>query len=369
MGKTYHAVGLMSGSSLDGLDVGYCRFEVSAPFQILSWQLLKADCLPFSPAWEKRLQETPLLGGAALAEASTAFGHYQGQLVNGFFEENNISPANIDLIASHGHTVFHEPSKGFTVQIGDGASLAALTGCTVVCDFRSSDIALGGQGAPLAPMADKMLYPGYDFYLNLGGIANLTCNAFGNFIAFDITGANQVLNALVNDIGLPFDENGGLATSGQLDERLFAQLNSFPFFKQPYPKSLSNQWVQGNPVKTCRESTGAIPDKLHTVCRHVAFQLEQTIKEVVEKEGFKKEKYRMLATGGGVFNGFLMKCIREECTQATVLVPEINMIKFKEACLMALLGVMRLEGVPNCMSSVTGAERDTIGGAVYHGQL
>jgi anhydro-N-acetylmuramic acid kinase len=251
------------------------------------------------------------------------------------------------------------------VQIGDGAALAAATGCTVVADFRAADIALGGQGAPLAPMADKMLFPGHDFYLNLGGIANITCNAQGRFVAFDITGANQVLNSLAQELGYGFDENGHLAAAGALDERLLVQLNSLPFLAQPYPKSLSNQWVQENPVKICQNSPAPVQGKLHTVCRHIAVQLKNSISQIIDKEALTNENYRLLATGGGVFNGFLMDCIKAEIGHVEVVIPAPEHVKFKEACLMALLGVMRLEGAPNCISSVTGASRDAVGGAVY----
>lgn len=369
MSKVYHAIGLMSGSSLDGLDVGYCRFEIGQPFQVLDWKLLKTDCLPFGPEWEKKLKGAAALSAPALAQLHTAFGHCLGQLLDDFFEKNGIQGTEIDLIASHGHTVFHEPAKGYTLQIGDGAALAAATGCKVVCDFRSSDVALGGQGAPLAPMADKMLFPGFDFYLNLGGIANITCNANGRFVAFDITGANQVLNALAQTLGYDFDENGHLASAGSLEETLFAQLNSLPFLALPYPKSLSNQWVQENPLKICQNSSANLHDKLYTTCRHVAFQLKNSIAQIIDREGIEKKNYSLLATGGGVFNGFLMECIRAEIGNVEVEIPALEHVKFKEACLMALLGVMRMEGIPNCISSVTGARKDAVGGAVYSGSL
>ncbi len=369
--KTSHALGLMSGSSLDGLDVAFCRFETerqNGGFHLVKWELLEADTLPFTEEWQARLKQLPAASGFALAQAHADFGRYLGELTGVFFKEKNIPPSQVDLIASHGHTIFHEPAKGFTVQIGDGAALAAATGCTVVCDFRSADIALGGQGAPLAPMADKMLFPGYDFYLNLGGIANITCNAGGRFIAFDVTGANQTLNALANLAGLPYDRGGALAASGHLDENLFEKINRLPYLSQPYPKSLSNQWVQENLTKICLAVPGSVEDRLHTVCRHVAFQLEKSFRQVIENEHFKKEKYRLLATGGGAFNDFLMQCIREASPEVEVVVGSGEVVSFKEACLMALLGVMRMEGVPNCISSVTGARRDAVGGAVFSKQ-
>lgn len=368
MKKIYHAIGLMSGSSLDGLDVAYCRFETERhgeAFHLSQWELLQAETLQLSPLWQLQLKQLPGATAIELAEAHVAFGQYLGELVQSFFIQKKIDATKVDLIASHGHTIFHEPARGFTLQIGDGAALSTGTGCATVCDFRSSDVALGGQGAPLAPMADKMLYPGYDFYLNIGGIANIACNADGRFIAFDVTGANQPLNALANLLGQPYDKGGGLAAIGCLHELLFEKLNHLPYLSSSYPKSLSNQWVQENIVEPSLRIFGPVEDRLHTVCRHIAFQLRQSLLQVIENEGFTKEKYQMLATGGGVFNDFLMRCIREENPAVEVVIPSGEVIGFKEACLMALLGVMRLEGVPNCISSVTGAKMDAIGGAVY----
>lgn len=371
MKKSYHAIGLMSGSSLDGLDVAFCRFDTecrNGVFRLHHWALLEAETLPFSDDWQARLKHLPDDSGFELARAHSDFGHYLGQLTLEFFTKKKLAPRQIDLIAAHGHTIFHEPAMGFTTQIGDGAALASASGCTVVCDFRSADVASGGQGAPLAPMADKLLFPGYDFYLNLGGIANITCDVSGKFIAFDVTGANQMLNALAGELGLPFDEGGKLASDGRLDEIFFEKMNSLPFFDEPYPKSLSNRWVQENLVKTCLRASGSVEDRLHTACRHVAFQLGKSIRQVIENEGFIKEKYRLLATGGGAFNDFLMRCIREACPEVEVEVATGEVVNFKEASLMALLGVLRLEGVPNCLSTVTGARKDVVGGAVYFGR-
>ncbi|MBI5915642.1 MAG: anhydro-N-acetylmuramic acid kinase [Bacteroidetes bacterium] len=368
MNKTFHAIGLMSGSSLDGLDVAFCRLDTEqqgSSFRVEKWELLEAATLPLSTEWQARLRQLPTASAFELANAHAAFGRYLGGLVNAFFTKRKLTASEVDLIASHGHTIFHEPAKGFTLQIGDGAALAAVTGCTVVSDFRTADVALGGQGAPLAPMADKVLFPGYDFYLNLGGIANITCNTNGRFVAFDVTGANQVLNALAGEVGQPFDEGGKLAASGRFDGSLFEKLNRLPYLHEPYPKSLSNQWVQENMVTTCLQAPGPVEDRLHTVCQHVAFQLAQSFRQVVENERFRKEKYHLLATGGGAFNGYLMQCIQEKNPNVELVIPSENVVKFKEACLMALLGVMRLEGVPNCMSSVTGARRDAVGGGVY----
>jgi anhydro-N-acetylmuramic acid kinase len=365
--KRYRALGLMSGSSLDGLDLALCHLKV-ADGSVVHWELKQAGTLPFSEQWQNRLAALPASSAFELALAHADFGRYMGELVQAFFSENALRAKDIDLIASHGHTIFHEPASGFTTQIGDGAALAAVTGCTVISDFRSADVALGGQGAPIAPMADRVLFPGYDFYLNLGGIANITCDAGGRFVAFDVTGANQLMNALAREAGQPFDEDGALAASGETDPAFLKKLNNLPYFEQPYPKSLSNQWVQENLVSLCLASPGTISGKLRTACEHIALQTAGAVNAILEKEDFRKESYKIFATGGGAFNKFLMKCIRGKCNQKgrfEIVLPEAKIIQFKEACLVALLGVLRMEGVPNCINSVTGASKDAIGGAIY----
>lgn len=366
---TYHAIGLMSGSSLDGLDVALCRMETArsdVEFEISDWEILAAETFPFSDFWKKRLRDLPSSSAFELADAHAAFGGYMGSFVNRFFASQNLKTPHIDLIASHGHTIFHEPAQGFTTQIGDGAALAAATGCTVVADFRTADVALGGQGAPLAPIADKLLFPSHDFYLNLGGIANLSGDAGNHFVAFDVTGANQILNAVTQRFFQKnYDENGGLARSGKLEISLLEKMEALPFFDLPYPKSLSNQWVQKNLVELALETKAPPSDLLHTTCVHVGRQLAKSISQIIEKEGIKKEKYRLLPSGGGVFNSFLMECIQVENPNVEIVSPDKKVADFKEAALMALMGVMRLEGVPNCMASVTGAERDAMGGVVF----
>lgn len=383
----------MSGSSLDGLDVAYCQFNCknklskaksrtgfgNEGFKIKKWKIKEAKTYPLSNFWKNRLQSLPTASAFELMDAHAAFGQYMGAIVNRFFSEKKIDRKNIDLIASHGHTIFHEPAEGFTTQIGDGAGLAVSTECTVINDFRSSDIALGGQGAPLAPMADKMLFPvpeassgsrftRFDFYLNLGGIANITCNINNRFIAFDICGANQILNALANELNLPFDKNGKLAKKGTLDKKLFKQQKNIAFFKNDYPKSLSNQWVQKNQTTAFLKNKNQTENKLNTATELTAQLISGSLNKIIEKENFKKKKYKILVTGGGAYNIYLMKRISFYLKKKNieVVTPKKNVIGFKEAALMALLGVMRLENTANCMASVTGAKKDTIGGAIYN---
>ncbi len=365
---TYTAIGLMSGSSLDGLDIAVCVFDFREG-DVLKWQLLGGETAPFPESWQDRLRQLPQAGAFEMAKAHAELGHWMGDAINDFLERH---PAwKPDLIASHGHTLFHFPSEKFTTQIGDGAAIAARTGYTTVCDFRSSDIALGGQGAPLAPIADRMLFPSYDLMLNIGGIANLTCNIHGKrFIAFDIGGANQILNALAQEVGLPYDDKGKLAASGKPIPALLEAMNQLPFFDASPPKSLGNDWVQSQQTSAYLAWDALLEDRLHTACVQLAYQTARALERIIQQEGWNLPQYRLLATGGGAFNTFLMHQIAEACRPIANIILELpnpDIIAFKEAVLMALMGTMRLQHLPNCLSSVTGAERNAVGGAVYAG--
>lgn len=362
----YRTLGLMSGSSLDGLDIAYCEFEIDSK-TLIHWKILAAETLEFSEAWQATLRRLPHASGRELLLAHAHYGHYAGQLVNDFLQKHQIEP---DFIASHGHTIFHYPQEQMTLQIGDGAAIAAKTGYPVINDFRAMDVALGGQGAPIAPIADRMLFPGYDFYLNLGGIANITCNANGKFIAFDNGGANQVLNVLAQQLGHPYDEGGKLAASGTLNEELLALANALPYHEQAYPKSLGNDWVQEQLIPIYQNFQYPTVDKLHTACVQIAQQIAKDIQQIIAKENLQKDQYQLFVTGGGAHNPFLLRCIEEACAayiRIDLVKPDPVIISFKEAAFMALMGVLRVENIPNCIASVTGATQDAIGGAIYQG--
>jgi len=365
--KTYHAIGLMSGSSLDGLDIAFCKFEVENN-NISTWKLLKAETIPFAEMWQSRLAHLPQQSALIYAKTHTYFGHYMGELVIDFMSRNNILP---DFIASHGHTIFHHPDKRMTAQIGDGGALAATTGLKVIADFRTQDIAIGGEGTPLAPAADKYLFGGYDFYLNIGGIANVSCNVNGKMIAFDIGGANQILNGLAHLVDQEYDAGGKIAANGEIVNVLLQEVNSMDYFSKKYPKSLDNQWVIQNLLKKYREYPESVENRMRTAVEQLAEQTVSSVLQIIENEGLTNKQYRMLATGGGVFNSFLMQRMQilfKEKIDLEIVIPKQEIIEFKEAILMALLGVLRMENMPNCLASVTGASRDTVGGAIYQGR-
>ncbi len=363
--KTYQALGLMSGSSLDGLDVVHCSLEITKDPVMVSWKLLAGETLPFSDLWTRRLANLPSQSAMSFAQTHVYFSYYTAELVNKFIAKHQIQP---DFIAAHGHTIFHYPDKRFTTQIGDGGALAAATGFPVVCNFRTQDIALNGEGTPLAPAADRYLFPGYDFYLNIGGIANVTANVNGKYIAFDTAPANQIFNALAELSGKNYDQDGAIAAAGNILPDLAAALSRNDYYQKSYPKSLDNQWIRQRVLPLYYEYQGSVEDRMCTAIHQLVDETIRSIKTILQKEAFNKASYRMLVTGGGGFNLFLMKILKEKAAaelNLEIVLPEKNMVDFKEAILMVLLGALRLENLPNCFASVTGAKRDTVGGAVY----
>ncbi len=352
--KQYTIIGLMSGSSLDGLDIVACSMEGTE--NGIQWKLLASETKKFSPKWIARLSHLPSGSAMDYAKTHTYFGRYSGELVNEFLEAHKIEP---DFIASHGHTIFHAPEKFMTAQIGCGGALAAVTGFPVVSDFRTVDIGLEGEGTPLAPIADKYLFQGYDAYLNLGGIANISLHQNDKWIAYDISPCNQVLNLLSRQIGLEFDEDGRIAQTGKVIPELLEFLMGHPYMHKTPPKSLDNTQVFKEFGVPVLNHEGSIADKLHTVCTYIANAVSQSTKEIREP--------RILVSGGGALNTFLINCITENCPKAEVIVPEDSIVSFKEALLICLMGFLRIENKTNCLSSVTGALSDSIGGGVYQG--
>jgi len=360
----------MSGSSLDGVDIAFCHFEIEKTDQQLlvhDWSLQVAETIAFPERWHNRLFNLPDQNALTFAKTHTYFGHFLGECVLDFVKNHEVKP---DFIASHGHTIFHEPQNRMTIQIGDGSAMAATTGYTVINNFRNQDIAINGEGAPVAPIVDKFLFAGHDFYLNLGGIANISCLLSDKVIAFDICPVNQLLNTLANQIQLEYDEEGRVAREGVINDELLTSLNQASFYQQRYPKSLDNAWVNKNLLSLVENDVEQVPAQLRTSVEHIASQIALSIQQVINKENIQKESYTLLATGGGVFNTFLMERIKEHCGKYSVevVIPEAPIIQFKEAILMAWMGVMRMEEVPNVMRTVTGARRDTVGGAVHLGK-
>lgn len=274
-----------------------------------------------------------------------------------FVDHHRLSP---DFIASHGHTIFHQPDRHVSLQLGHGAYIAAHARLPVVCDFRTLDIALSGQGAPLVPIGDALLFGNYDYCVNLGGIANVSFSLNGKRLAFDTSACNMLLNTLAGQLNEPYDANGKLAQSGSLNIELLQDLDAPDYFTAAPPKSLGKEWVLAHSLRTLAESSASVQDKLHTACHHIALQLKRALPLL------HKGKHRVLLTGGGAFNTFLVSCIEEHLGERYhVEVPAPELVSFKEALIFAFLGVLRWRGEHNCLQSVTGASQNNIGGAIY----
>jgi anhydro-N-acetylmuramic acid kinase len=285
--------------------------------------------------------------------------------VNEFIEKNNLQH-QVQLISSHGHTVFHAPQKGMTAQLGDGAAIAATTGINTVSDLRALDVALGGQGAPIVPMGEKLFWNEMDYFLNLGGIANLSANNKNAFIAYDICPANRVLNMLAQQSNKAFDEDGDMAKTGTINTALLDALNSLEYYSLSSPKSLDNSFGVETVFPLIESFQLSIPDSLRTYTEHIVHQISYSFKD----PQLKAQRTKLLVTGGGAFNIFLIERLEEALLPFSIdlVIPEDNIVKYKEALIMALLGVLRWREENTVMSSVTGASRSSIGGAVWIGQ-
>jgi anhydro-N-acetylmuramic acid kinase len=360
----YKVIGLMSGSSMDGLDIAYC--EIGAENGNYTYRILQTECAPFPARWKLRLEKLVLQNAITYIKTHTFFGHFIGERVKEFIDKHGIAD-ELDFIASHGQTIFHQPENHFTSQIGDGAAIATRTGFPVICDFRSSDVALGGQGTPIAPSANKHFFPQYKYFLNLGGISNIACNINGKYIAFDVSPVNLILNRLASEKGFEYDDGGSIARSGVVNNALLDELNASWYYEKDYPKSLSGGWVTKVMIPVVERNHYATEDKLRTLCELVAIQIGNAFQMVQKREGIVlSDNDLLLVTGGGAFNTFLMERI-SAISPLKIEIPDKETVKFKEALLMALMGVLRVRNEVNCISSVTGASHDNIGGSIYQG--
>lgn len=361
----YRAIGIMSGSSLDGLDIAFAELEESKGKWRYSIQA--ASCYAYNKSWQQKLLQAPTLNAFDYLKLHADFGKFIGEKINEFIKTHQLQH-QVQLVASHGHTVFHEPAAGVTSQLGEGAVIAAQTGVNVISDLRAMDVALQGQGAPIVPMGEKLLLSEYSFLLNLGGIANITVQKNETYIAFDVCAANRILNLLSNEAGKPYDEKGLMAASGTFVPELFQALNDLSYYKQPYPKSLANAFGVEVVYPLIQSFHISIPDALRTYTEHIAYQIANAIKPFVEEAS--EPQHTLLVTGGGAHNRYLIEVLEEFLKEygIHVYIPETYLIDYKEALIMALLGVLRWREENTVLSSVTGALRDSIGGAVWIGQ-
>jgi len=351
--QTYTVIGLMSGTSLDGVDIAHCTFTLSK--NRWTFNLNCAGTFSYPDEWKRKLASAQGLSSEDLALLHVTYGKYLGDLTNRFIRDKNLTAG---LVASHGHTVFHRPETGLTLQIGSGAEIAAQTGITTVCDFRSQDVALGGQGAPLVPVGDKFLFDEYDFCLNLGGFSNISFEEAGLRKAFDICPVNIVLNRLAQSAGCDYDEDGKMAATGHVNNLLLAALNSLDFYQESAPKSLGREWLENVFMPVLDQFDIGTEDQLRTVVEHIAEQIFSVTK--TQPGG------KMLITGGGSKNSFLVGRI-SQLSRQNIVIPDATIIDFKEAIIFGFLGLLRIHSRVNCLASVTGAAGDHSSGAVYQG--
>ncbi|WP_397363537.1 anhydro-N-acetylmuramic acid kinase [Olleya sp. R77988] len=347
----YKVIGVMSGTSLDGIDLAYISFKKDSNWQ---FKILNAETVSYSENWVKNLKNLTGLPTIELDNIDTDYTQYLAKIINQFIDKHNIT--NIDAVCSHGHTALHQPALGFTKQIGNLPQLSTLIKQTVICDFRVQDVLFGGQGAPLVPIGDQLLFSNYDWCLNLGGFANISSEVDNNRIAFDICPVNIVLNKYVEKLGLSFDNKGQLARSGTLNVQLYNQLNALAFYDETPPKSLGLEWVEKHVLPLINSFNLSTEDSLHTFVKHIAFQIAKIINQT--------SKASVLATGGGVFNSYLIEEI-EQLTTNQIIIPSNRIIEFKEALIFGFLGVLKLRDENNCLKSVTGAIKDHSSGKIF----
>lgn len=345
----------MSGSSLDGLDLAICDFWVTDS-GLWEGQIVQGKTVPIPQSLEIKLRNLPNGTALELAEVDARFAEFSADCVNQMLKESHVQP---QAIASHGHTIFHQPASGFTTQIGNGGILAAKTGLPVVCDFRSSDVGLGGQGAPLVPGAEQFLFGNYEACLNLGGIANISFPKSESGQGFDISPCNQLLNLAAGWLGLTFDPQGENAGQGTLIPELMDALNRIPFYKINPPKSLGNEDVAQVWKPLLEQFSNRPKDVLNTLSQHIAIQMAQSI-QASGSGG------TILVTGGGGYNSFLLECLKLNLSNGwQIQLPSDQMMQFKEAYCFAFLGLKRWRGEINCFARITGASKDSIIGAIY----
>jgi anhydro-N-acetylmuramic acid kinase len=349
--EKYTVVGMMSGTSMDGMDLVLCRFGREKD----EWHfhVEKAVTYNYSPEWTTNLNQAFRLPADEFLELHNTYGRLIGDYVTRFLKDNKLSA---DLVASHGHTIFHQPEKGFTFQLGEGASIVSRCNVTTVSDFRTMDVALGGQGAPLVPVGDELLFSRYGYCLNLGGFANVSNRRDGKRIAFDICPVNIVLNELARRTGKEFDPDGEIGRSGIPNPQLVNEMNSLDFYKQSGPKSLGREWVEKSYMPLLDKYNLPLENIMSSVYEHISVQIGSYLDLSGPGE--------VLVTGGGAFNTFLIEKIQSH-SQSELFIPDEQLVKFKEALIFAFLGLLRFRNETNCLATVTGAVRDSSSGVIH----
>nr|WP_315211310.1 anhydro-N-acetylmuramic acid kinase [uncultured Flavobacterium sp.] len=350
--EKYTTIGVMSGTSLDGVDLAHIVFTVKN--NKWEFQILESETISYTTDWLNKLKTAVDFSEGQLEKLNQDYTQHLASIILSFIEKYDIK--NLDAVCSHGHTILHQPQNGFTLQIGNLPEIAALINQTVVCDFRVQDVQLGGQGAPLVPIGDRILFSEYDYCMNLGGFSNVSFEKNKERIAFDISPVNTVLNFYANQLGLDYDDKGSISRSGICNDDLLNELNALDFYQKKHPKSLGFEFVKETILPIIESYPIPIEDKLHTFTEHVALQIALALPN---KNG------SLFISGGGAYNDFLIERIQYHLPEMKIIIPSQKILEFKEALIFALLGVLKLRGEINVLSSVTGAKTDHSSGIIY----
>ena len=348
----YNVIGVMSGTSLDGVDLAHIQFEIKN--NKWTFEILECETISYDSNWISTLKTAVDFSKDQLLELNKNYTQLLASIINDFIKKHAIE--NLDAVCSHGHTILHQPQNGFTLQIGNLPEIAKLTKQKVVCDFRVQDVQLGGQGAPLVPIGDQILFSEYDYCMNLGGFSNVSFEENNTRIAFDISAVNTVLNYYANKLDLDYDDKGQISRSGSCIIDVLNELNSLDFYQKKHPKSLGFEFVKESILPIMESYPTAIDNKLNTYTEHIAIQLALALP---------KKKGSMLITGGGAYNDFLIERIQFNLPQIEIIIPSKRILEFKEALIFALLGVLKMRGEINALQSVTGAKYDHSTGVIY----
>ena len=356
--NSYNVIGVMSGTSLDGIDLSHIKFRLEN--DKWAFEIFESETVGYSKSWIDQLQSAVDFSEIELEKLNQEYTKLLASIISTFIEKHKIE--NLDAVCSHGHTILHQPQNGFTLQIGNLPEIATLIHQTVVCDFRVQDVQLGGQGAPLVPIGDRILFSDYDYCINLGGFSNVSFEQKDKRIAFDISPVNTVLNFYANQLGLNYDDKGKISRTGNVNTDLLDKLNALDFYQQSFPKSLGFEFVKGTILPLIESFEIPIEDKLRTFTEHIALQTALALDSFETRND---EKEQMLVTGGGAYNDFLVERIQLHLPKMEIIIPSPKILEFKEALIFALLGVLKLRGEINVLSSVTGAKTDHSSGMIY----
>ena len=351
--ETYNVIGVMSGTSLDGIDLAHVHFSIVDGKW--SFDIYETETVSYDNDWLNKLKTAIDFSEDKLKELNKDYTVLLSNIIKTFIKKHQLQ--KLDAVCSHGHTILHQPQNGFTLQIGNLPEIANHCNQTVVCDFRVQDVFLGGQGAPLVPIGDRILFSEYDFCLNLGGFSNVSFEQNDTRIAFDISPVNTVLNFYANQLGLDYDDKGQLAGSGKVNSELLNELNELEYYKKQFPKSLGFEFVKETVLPLIEKYNIPIEDKLNTFTEHISFQIAVALPS---------KKGKLLATGGGAYNDFLIERLKFWLPKLEIIIPDKKTIEFKEALIFALLGVLKLRNEINVLSSVTGAKHNHTSGVVYY---